>query len=79
MNICVTSSKSKIFEFIWSHIFTTRNAENMGNQNVDHLWSNYNLLVLRVRSSSRVCFYCDGLALRVRSSSDICCYCNGLS
>ena len=40
MNIGVTSTKSEIFEFIWSHIFTTRNAENMENQNEEHLWSN---------------------------------------
>ena len=28
---------SQIFEFTWSHIFTTRNAEDMESQSVEHL------------------------------------------
>ena len=49
--MCGFYKESKIFEFSWSLIFTRKNAEDTESQNVEHLWSNCSLLVLRVKLS----------------------------
>ena len=49
--ICYFYKKRQIFDFIWSHIFMKRNAED----SLEHLWRNYKPLFLRVKSSSHVC------------------------
>ena len=38
-----------------SYIFTTSNAEDFESENVEDLWSNYNPLLLRVKSPSHIC------------------------
>ena len=50
--ICYFYKESQIFQFIWSHVLPKTNAEDMESQSAQHLWSNCNSLVLRVKSSS---------------------------
>lgn len=38
-----------MFKFIWSHIITRRNIEDMERQSAEDLWSIYKQLVLRVK------------------------------
>ena len=52
--MCYFYKGSQIFEFIWSHVFTTRNTKDMESQKMEHLLSIYNPLVLRVKFSSHV-------------------------
>ena len=59
INICDTSTNSQIFEFIWFHMFATRNNEDMESQSLEHFWSNYNPLVLGAKSSSYIYSNCD--------------------
>lgn len=59
INICDTSTNSQIFEFIWFHMFATRNNEDMESQSPEHFWSNYNPLVLGAKSSSYIYSNCD--------------------
>ena len=35
--MCYLYKESQIFVFIWSHIFTTKKAEDMEKQNAEHL------------------------------------------
>ena len=50
--MCYVYKESQIFEFIWSQVLPKTNAEDMESQSAQHLWSNCNSLVLRVKSSS---------------------------
>ena len=59
--MCYFYEKCQIFEFIWSHIFTLRNAEDMEAKVVEQLWSSYNPLVLKVEPSSHTHGNCDAL------------------
>ena len=43
--MCYFYKECQIFELILCHNFTTRNAGDMQIKNVEHLWSNYKLLV----------------------------------
>ena len=59
--MCYFYEKCQIFEFIWSHIFTLRNAEDMEAKVVEQLWRSCNPLVLKVELSSHTHSNCEAL------------------
>ena len=47
INVCVTSTMTdKFLTFIWSHISTTRNEEDIECQSVAHPWNNHLMFVV---------------------------------
>lgn len=49
--LCYFYKQSGTFEIIWPHILIIGIAENMERRSAEHLWSNYNPLVIGVKSN----------------------------
>ena len=65
INLFVTFTKRTEFSGLFGLVFfVRRNTEDIENQIVEPLWSNYKPVVLRMKSSYHICSNCDGFCLK---------------